>query len=536
MADRIERIAAANAGTKALVEEGLRERYEADNKEIPQNFLDIVNTITALAVEYGVGNLSSKNRLIFDIYSGVQSTIATGVFNYSGDDPAPKAFAKAVAGVIGNIAFGGLGLKGVTNVVGGYYSGDLLSTLVDRGYDIYYGPDYEMENTKYGFSFTVDYTLADALLLPEKLKVFLREKKVDTSWTLTDRNGQKLVYEHDTNQYLLKKTPFAKARDSRLIDGLLYFDNGMTPGHPLNVEFSDTSTLTLKPMSMFHDEMASLAKSDGRAMYALINLDTFYIDGPSAPFSDPSKYSDDFVYDRSRLLWLYNWEMRNAQEHYGELLYDPKTPPREYAVQNNLYFLDMSRGIEYGHQLDGVTSIIFGTAKEDTFSGSNGADRLYGMGGDDYIFGGDGADYVEGGKGSDRIRGGKGADKLHGGEGDDIIHGGTLVANDTENYRDLLYGEGGNDTLTGGGGDDYLDGGADSDTLIGGTGYDTYIAGNGDKVYDEDGNGHVEFAGVTLSGGREMEGSPGVYEGDGGPNMRMTGKAFRNSRKPICNI
>ena len=244
MADRIAQIAAANADTKALVEEGLREQYKADNKEIPQNFIDIVNTLTALTVEYGVGNLSSKNKLIFEIYSGVHSTVAQGVFNYSGDDPAPKAFAKAVAGLIGTFAFGGIGLKGVKNIAGGYYSGDFLSSLTEKGYDIYFGPDYEMthDSSSNSFYFTVDYTLADALLLPEKLKDFLKQKKADSSWSLTDRNGQKLVHDFNTNQYLLKTTSFSKARDSRLIDGLFYFDNEMSPGYPLKVEFSDTST------------------------------------------------------------------------------------------------------------------------------------------------------------------------------------------------------------------------------------------------------------------------------------------------------
>lgn len=80
----------------------------------------------------------------------------------------------------------------------------------------------------------------------------------------------------------------------------------------------------------------------------------------------------------------------------------------------------------------------------------------------------------------------------------------------------LIDHNGGNDTLIGNGGDDYLDGGAGSDTLIGGSGYDTYITDNGDKVYDQDGIGHVEFYGMTLSGGTQMEGVANTYEGNGG--------------------
>ena len=60
MADKIVQIAEANQETRALIEEGLREQYQADNRQIPQNFVDIVNTLTALATEYGVKNLSGK--------------------------------------------------------------------------------------------------------------------------------------------------------------------------------------------------------------------------------------------------------------------------------------------------------------------------------------------------------------------------------------------------------------------------------------------------------------------------------------------
>ncbi|MGE3612531.1 MAG: calcium-binding protein [Sulfurimonas sp.] len=89
--------------------------------------------------------------------------------------------------------------------------------------------------------------------------------------------------------------------------------------------------------------------------------------------------------------------------------------------------------------------------------------------------------------------------------------------------NDRLYGNGGNDILYGDSssahitpGNDYLDGGTGSDTLIGGLGNDTYITDNGDKVYDQDGIGHVEFYGMTLSGGTQMEGVANTYEGNGG--------------------
>ncbi|MGE3612535.1 MAG: hypothetical protein AB7G20_03490 [Sulfurimonas sp.] len=82
--------------------------------------------------------------------------------------------------------------------------------------------------------------------------------------------------------------------------------------------------------------------------------------------------------------------------------------------------------------------------------------------------------------------------------------------------NDLIFGERGDDTLVGNGGNDVLYGGAGSDTLIGGSGNDTYITDNGDKVYDQDGIGHVEFYGMTLTGGTQMEGVANTYEGNGG--------------------
>jgi len=84
------------------------------------------------------------------------------------------------------------------------------------------------------------------------------------------------------------------------------------------------------------------------------------------------------------------------------------------------------------------------------------------------------------------------------------------------NKVDFLFGMNGDDLIMGRDGNDYLEGGQGSDTLIGGTGYDTYITDNGDKVYDQDGIGHVEFYGMTLTGGTQMEGVANTYAGNGG--------------------
>lgn len=72
--------------------------------------------------------------------------------------------------------------------------------------------------------------------------------------------------------------------------------------------------------------------------------------------------------------------------------------------------------------------------------------------------------------------------------------------------------------LTTGAGNDLLDGGFGGDTLDGGSGFDTYIAGNQDTIEDSDGQGNVDFQGITLTGGTFKSSSGGykTYEGNGG--------------------
>ena len=92
-----------------------------------------------------------------------------------------------------------------------------------------------------------------------------------------------------------------------------------------------------------------------------------------------------------------------------------------------------------------------------------------------------------------------------------------------ENADDLLIDRnGGEDTLIGNAGDDYLDGGSGADTLVGGRGYDTYITNNEDMIFDEDGSGIVKFEGLTLAGGKEIEGQSGVYRGSSGEVYTLT--------------
>ena len=103
-----------------------------------------------------------------------------------------------------------------------------------------------------------------------------------------------------------------------------------------------------------------------------------------------------------------------------------------------------------------------------------------------------------GGAGGDILKGGAGDDKIYGGSGEDRLDGG--------DDADKLYGGAGKDVLLGGEGADRLVGGAGAaDYLVGGAGADTYIYKSEDQadlIWDEDGDGHIEYDGMTLSGGR----------------------------------
>jgi hypothetical protein len=158
---------------------------------------------------------------------------------------------------------------------------------------------------------------------------------------------------------------------------------------------------------------------------------------------------------------------------------------------------------------------IRGGAGKDTLDGGSDADKLYGGSGEDTLKGGAGDDRLEGNADRDELAGGRAADILLGGEGDDTLYGDDAVDDDRSGGddrleggegADRLYGGGGKDVLQGGAGDDKLRGGASAaDYMVGGAGSDTYIYKSEDQadlIYDEDGQGHIEYDGATLSGGR----------------------------------
>lgn len=189
--------------------------------------------------------------------------------------------------------------------------------------------------------------------------------------------------------------------------------------------------------------------------------------------------------------------------------------------EDDRLFGGMGKDVLWGDEENGDDA-IFGAA--DTLSGNAGQDELHGGGGNDFLFGGDENDEQK-----DVLVGGTGSDFLFGGAGNDLLYGDRRDQNDEYDSmgNDSLFGEAGDDELYGGAGKDRLDGGADNDLLrggkgvadylVGGAGNDTYIFfsedGN-DIIFDEDGKGHIEFDGTTLSGGASKDVNTFIYYDD----------------------
>ncbi|PLP58269.1 hypothetical protein CYK37_15265 [Mesorhizobium loti] len=133
----------------------------------------------------------------------------------------------------------------------------------------------------------------------------------------------------------------------------------------------------------------------------------------------------------------------------------------------------------------------WGTAGNDTQSGTNSADSMWAQGGNDTIYGLGGNDTMDGGDGDDYVDGGAGNDLIWGGAGNDTILGGLDV--------DTIYGEGGNDTINGGMYDDKLYGGAGNDTFVynWGDGWDT-IDGGADQDTIQFGADYYTSANICI--------------------------------------
>ena len=183
----------------------------------------------------------------------------------------------------------------------------------------------------------------------------------------------------------------------------------------------------------------------------------------------------------------------------------------------------------------GKSSLIVGTAANNTIQAGDADDLVFGLAGNDSITGGAGDDCLFGGAGDDtffanlseaefdKLQGGSGVDTLQrtttGGQGNLVLNqflatngiervnldaGGSnrnIDGNTNNNVLDFsattllsgsVFGQGGNDTITatnsatrtydGGAGNDLLNGGSAADNLIGGTGDDTIFGNDGDDI------------------------------------------------------
>lgn len=585
--DNIQTTADASSAIQQEVKKSLIEEFGLDEKDLPKTFISTVNAITALISYYGgmdLKNLTLANKITFTIFGNALAASASAIIDFATtDDPPVKAIIKAIAGVGFNLfgGFAGIGLTGVTKIVVGYEVSGLLSELAGKEYDVIVGPNYEITGVYQDTTteIKVNYSLQDALLIPDQLRDFLKDKNVIGDWQITDRNGYILQYEIETDSYKLLKTSLSQATSSKLIDQIMYFDN--YGGDSINIQFSDTDILKLNSLFRDNDELVSMAQSDGRVMYALNNLQSFYIDSATAPSDNSANYSSNYIGDRALLLYLNNWKTTNKLSHYSswtDVLYDPEADIREYLRNEKTYIIDKKTGIEYGIKFLGMVGdhkvIEFGTDGDDSdFKYTNNDDRLYGGNGNDIINGGKGNDYLEGNKGIDTLNGGSDNDTYYFQRGDfldtvyDTSGDDTLLFGKNITKDDLIVQCDGNDlivilkessqsdvitlknwyteanriesfefadgtrldengiialmatdkvdTVKGTENENTITGGASADFLEGGDNYDTYLAGNGDTISDSDGRGRVSFEGNMLSGGKYNK-DTGTYEGDGG--------------------
>ncbi len=235
-------------------------------------------------------------------------------------------------------------------------------------------------------------------------------------------------------------------------------------------------------------ELMALATSDIAYRYALKELNPFAVLGADYDIhnqsgelnlaKDGGEITEQYLADRAQFLSGVI-EANTKDTGSGKNL-------RADTGGEPIYFEDKASGITLQTQNSGSgqgtsgPNYRFGGADNDTFFGTDQVDHLYGGAGMDRLDGGKGNDYVEGNSGSDILTGGEGADALLGGAGDDI-----------------------------------LEGGKGSDSLNGGLGNDTYIFTSGDgwdTLEDKDGLGHIEYDGVTLTGGEAVGDSGMVWQ------------------------
>lgn len=126
-------------------------------------------------------------------------------------------------------------------------------------------------------------------------------------------------------------------------------------------------------------------------------------------------------------------------------------------------------------------SLVQGTPRPDSRSGTTDHDTILGLGGDDALFGDDGNDTIYGHTGNDFLSGDDGNDLLIGGNGNDTIYGGSGLdtayggnGNDIILLTDPVY-TGGGSAYGGAGNDAFILTGTDDALIRGGKGIDVMV-------------------------------------------------------------
>lgn len=162
----------------------------------------------------------------------------------------------------------------------------------------------------------------------------------------------------------------------------------------------------------------------------------------------------------------------NSSSTYTVLVKFKESAGNEYQSQTLSFTLQIGIAFDLPTSCTGINfgknAPIYGSAKNDNITGTNGNDLIIGFEGNDKIDGSNGNDCIIGGTGNDQLQGNNGNDQIFGGAGNDILNG--------SNNNDLLFGEEGTDKLNGGNGFDSIDGGAGNDNADGGLNKDTCTA------------------------------------------------------------
>ncbi|MFM2422226.1 MAG: hypothetical protein RL291_756, partial [Pseudomonadota bacterium] len=121
---------------------------------------------------------------------------------------------------------------------------------------------------------------------------------------------------------------------------------------------------------------------------------------------------------------------------------------------------------------------LFGTAGDDSMTGSRTDETIFSALGDDRIQAGDGDDIVFSGSGNDTAAGGAGNDRIFTEDGNDMVFGG--------DGADYIRSGSGNDEIWGDDGDDIVDAGAGRDVIFAtrNDGNDSYDGGDGIDTID----------------------------------------------------